>query len=86
MEALETYDIGRGWKLRRDNEMEPGEIILYRHGRRVYHFTEPPKARAEDMITIAQSMAAVYDTAWSAGWEECRQVILQAVESATESV
>ena len=78
MEAI--YDIGGGWKVRRDEDVMPPEIILYRHGRRVYSLAAAPKMKDEDALTLAQQIAQVYDTAWAAGWEECRRVIIAAAE------
>lgn len=84
MTVREAYDIGSGWAVRVCEDTLPPELILYRHGRRVYSCTAAPKMRSEDVITLAQRIAAVYDTAWAAGWEECRRVIIAAAETATE--
>ena len=84
MEAI--YDIGGGWKVRRDEDVMPPELILYRHGRRVYSLAAAPKMKDEDALTLAQRIAQVYDTAWAAGWEECRRVIIAAAEEATETL
>lgn len=76
----ETWDIGSGWKAcREDDELQP-VVILYRHRRRVYGFSIAPKMGDEALLDLAQKIAAAYDAAWTAGWEECRRVIIAAAE------
>lgn len=76
----DLWDIGGGWKARlEDEELQP-RLILYRHRRRVYSVTTAPKMTDEAVLSLAQQIAAVYDTAWTAGWEECRRIIIAAAE------
>lgn len=76
----ETWDIGGGWQARLEVEELQPRLILYRHRRRVYSVTTAPKMTDEAILGLAQQIAAVYDTAWTAGWEECRRVIIAAAE------
>ncbi len=81
-----TYDLGGGWKVRWYADEMPEMLELFRHTRRVYGTIIPPKMNEEALLDLALSLAQVYDTAWAAGWEECRRVIIAAAEEATETL
>ena len=82
---METFDLGGGWTAERADADRVGMDVLrlIRAGSVMWEMEIPPKMTQTEMLSRADMMAALWDSAFRHGAEACRDYIQQAVGRVT---
>ena len=82
---METYNLGGGWTAERVPSERVGLDVLrlVRKGRVVWEMEIPPKMPQTEMLSMADMMAALWDSAFRYGAEACRDYLQQAAGRVT---
>lgn len=82
---METYDLGDGWTAERVPADRVGLDVLrlVRKGRVMWEMEIPPKMPQTEMLSLANMMAALWNSAFRHGAEACRDFLQQAAGRVT---
>lgn len=85
METMENYDLGGGWSAERVPSERVGLDVLrlVRKRRLMWEMEIPPKMSQTEMLSMADMMAALWDSAFRHGAEACRDFLQQAAGRVT---